>query len=256
MGPVFEANSKGTGCKVQRAGMVYSKSVIPEPAPCTLHAFSGYTPPMQIDLSTLPHRSAYKLLTGSVVPRPIAWVSTVNREGRPNLAPYSFFNAVSADPPVLVFSPGVRTVDREPKDTYHNVAATGEFVVNLVSEALAPAMNITAQELPAEVNEFELAGVTPEPSVKVRPPRVAESPISFECRVDDIITIGANPGGGFLVIGRILLMHVRDDILFDGDKIDLDRFQPVGRLVGNLYIHTSDQFKLIRPPSRIRKDKP
>lgn len=208
---------------------------------------------MQIDLATLPHSSAYKLLTGTVIPRPIAWVSTVNSEGRPNLAPYSFFNVISADPPVLVFSPGVRSTDRQPKDTYNNVTATGEFVVNLVTEALGPAMNLTAQELPAEVNEFELAGVTPAASVRVKPPRVAESPVSFECKVDDVITIGANPGGGFLVIGRVVLMHLRDDLLVGEDKIDLDRYHPIGRLVGNLYSRTSDQFEMIRPPSKIKR---
>lgn len=208
---------------------------------------------MEIDLTTLPHRSAYKLLTGTVIPRPIAWVSTINKEGRPNLAPYSFFNVVSADPPVLVFSPGVRSTDRLPKDTYNNVAETGEFVVNLVTEELGPAMNLTAQELPPEINEFELAGVTTAPSVRVKPPRVAESPINFECKVDDIITIGANPGGGFLVLGRVLVMHLRDDLLVGEDKIDLDRYHPVGRLVGNLYTTIRDQFELIRPPSKIKR---
>lgn len=208
---------------------------------------------MEIDLSTLPHRSAYKLLTGTVIPRPIAWVSSVNREGRPNLAPYSFFNVVSADPPVLVFSPGVRSTDSRPKDTYFNVSTTGEFVVNLVTEELGPAMNITAQELPPEVNEFELAGVTAVPSLRVTPPRVAESPVSFECRVDDIITIGANPGGGFLIIGRILMMHLRDDLLLGEDKIDLERYHPIGRLVGNGYATIKDQFELIRPPSKIKR---
>lgn len=207
---------------------------------------------IDIDLTELPYRSAYKLLTGSVVPRPIAWVSTANREGQPNLAPYSFFNVVSADPPVLIFSPGVRSTDLQPKDTYNNVCDTGEFVVNLVNEELAAAMNASAQELPADVNEFEVAGVTPAPSIRIRPPRVAESPVQFECRVDDIITIGANPGGGFLVIGRILLMHVRDDVLFDGDKIDLDVLKPVGRLVGNLFVTIRDRFELVRPPSKIK----
>ncbi len=209
---------------------------------------------MQIDLASLPYRSAYKLLIGTVIPRPIAWVSSINEDGQPNLAPFSFFNVVSADPPVLVFSPGVRSTDSEPKDTYKNVKTTGEFVVNLVTEELGPAMNLSAQELPPEINEFEVAGVTPEPSVRVRPPRVAESPVNFECTVEDILTIGTTPGGGFLVIGRIVMMHLRDDLLVGEDKINLDRYHPIGRLVGNLYTRVRDQFELVRPTSRIKKN--
>ena len=208
---------------------------------------------MEIDLTQLHFRSAYKLLTGTVIPRPIAWVSTINEDGQPNLAPYSFFNAVSADPPVLVFSPGVRSTDSEPKDTYNNIKTTGEFVVNLVTEELGPAMNISAQELPSEINEFELARVTPIPSVKIKPPRVAESPVNFECELQEIVTLGKNPGGGFLVIGRIVMMHLRDDLLIGEDKINLDLYNPIGRLVGNMYSRIDDKFELIRPPSKIQR---
>jgi flavin reductase (DIM6/NTAB) family NADH-FMN oxidoreductase RutF len=207
---------------------------------------------MEIDLTQLPYRSAYKLLTGTVIPRPIAWVSTINEAGQPNLAPYSFFNAVSADPPILVFSPGIRSTDLKPKDTYNNIQSTGEFVVNLVTEDLGPAMNISAQELPPDINEFELAGMTTAPSVMVKPPRVAESPVNFECKLQEIVTLGDNPGGGFLVIGQIVMMHLRDDLLIGEDKINLDKYNPIGRLVGNLYSRIDDKFELIRPPSKIK----
>ena len=206
---------------------------------------------MEIDPETMPWESIYKIMIGSIVPRPIAWVSTVNENGQPNLAPFSFFNAVCANPPHIVFSPTVRATDGQPKDTLRNLRRTGEFVVNIVTEALAEAMNLTSTELPEEVDEFEYAGLEMAPSVAVRPPRVKLSPVNFECRVVQILDLGDEPGSGSLVVGRVVHLHVSDTVLLGTDKIDLMRLQPVGRLAGNSYCRVKDVFELIRPPSQI-----
>lgn len=207
---------------------------------------------MDINPSEHPPREVYKLLTAAIAPRPIAWVSTVNREGQPNLAPFSFFNAVCENPPTVLFCPSVRKVDGEPKDTYHNVRATGEFVINFVTEAVAEAMNLTAAEVPPEVNEFEQAGLTPQPSLLVKPPRVAESPIHFECKLRDIITISEEPGGGYIIIGTVIHMHFDDSVYRAGNTIDYDVYDPIGRLTGAGYTRTRDRFDLLRPPSEIK----
>lgn len=202
---------------------------------------------MEINPSTIPHQSIYKLLTGAILPRPIGWISTVNAEGRPNLAPFSFFNAVCANPPAVVFCPMIRGADGKTKDTLNNVRATGEFVVNIVSEDLAEAMNLSSVEAPPEVNEFEYARVTAQPSVTVRPPRVKESRVHFECRVRQIVEISSEPGGGSLVIGEVLHVHVDDEVLMGGDKINLAALKPVGRLAGSGYVRMTDVFFMERP---------
>ncbi len=206
---------------------------------------------MEITPEELSWHSMYKLLIGSVVPRPIGWISTIDLNGRPNLAPFSYFNAVCAQPPHLMFAPTVRATDGARKDTYRNVKATGEFVANIVTEALAEAMNLTSTEFPAEVNEFQAAGLTAIPSVVVKPPRVAESPIHFECRVSHIIDLGDEPGSGSVVIGRVVHVHVLDSVLLGGDKIDLARLKPVGRLAGSAYCRVTDVFEMQRPQSQI-----
>jgi flavin reductase (DIM6/NTAB) family NADH-FMN oxidoreductase RutF len=210
---------------------------------------------VDIDPRSLPEREIYKLLTATVVPRPIAWVSTVNSEGQPNLAPYSFFNAVCSSPPTLLFCPGIRGSDLAQKDTYNNVVATHQFVVNFVSESLAEAMNATAVEAPPHVNEFERAGVTAAPSLHVRAPRVAESLAHFECALHSIVTIGEGVGGGHIVIGTILHMHYDDTIFREGNYVDLEAFQPIGRLTGTGYARVNDVFHLKRPPSEITPPK-
>lgn len=207
---------------------------------------------MDIDTSNYPPREVYKLLTAAVIPRPIAWVSTVNTQGQPNLAPFSFFNAVCQDPPTILFCPGVRSVDMNPKDTYHNIRDTGEFVINFVTEALAEAMNITAVEAPAEVNEFERAQLTAAPGKMVDVPHVAESPIHFECKLREIVTINEGPGGGYVVIGTVVYMHVDDSVYREGSYIDLAAYRPIGRLSGSRYTRVSDIFELQRPPSEIK----
>jgi flavin reductase (DIM6/NTAB) family NADH-FMN oxidoreductase RutF len=207
--------------------------------------------PMEAHASDLPHREIYKLLTGCVVPRPIAWVSSLNAEGQPNLAPFSFFNAVCSNPPTLMFVTSVRGTDGGQKDTYHNVQATGEFVVNFVTESLAEQMNITSTEFPADVNEFESAGLTPAPSVLVKPPRVAESPVHFECKLNQIVTIGNEIGGGHIVIGTIVHIHCDESVYRGNNYIDIQAYQPVGRLAGGAYSRTRDVFEIRRPESQI-----
>ena len=191
-------------------------------------------------------RSFYKLMAGSILPRPIGWISTISANGIPNLAPYSFFNAVCPNPPHVLFCPNVRADN--PKDTLANVRATGEFVVNIVTQATAAAMNVTAADFPPDVDEFWAADVTPLPSVVVKPPRVAESPIHYECRVTQIVDVSDEPGGGSVVIGRVLRLHVADRVLTGGDKIDLAALEPVGRLAGSSYARISDIFEMVRPP--------
>jgi flavin reductase (DIM6/NTAB) family NADH-FMN oxidoreductase RutF len=195
----------------------------------------------------------YKILIGSVVPRPIGWISTINASGRPNLAPFSFFNVVCAKPPTVLFCPMIRSTDGNIKDTLNNVRATGEFVVNIVSEELTSEMIATSVEIAPEVNEFELAGLKTAASVAVRPPRVAKSPIHFECKLTQIVEIGNNPGGGSVVIGEIVHLHVDERVLFDEDKIDLAALKPVGRLAGSDYVRVTDLFKMERPESQIPK---
>ncbi|MBI2876540.1 MAG: flavin reductase family protein, partial [Candidatus Tectomicrobia bacterium] len=177
---------------------------------------------MEFDPSALPWQSIYKILIGSIVPRPIGWISTVSPAGQPNLAPFSFFNGVCANPPHVLFCPMIRGSDGQTKDTLRNVRQTGEFVVNIVSEPLAQAMNLSSTEFPPEVNEFEVAGLAVAPSIKVRPPRVAASLVQFECRLAQIIDLGSGPGSGSVVIGEVVYVHVRDEMLIGGDKIRLE----------------------------------
>jgi len=208
---------------------------------------------MELNPTTVPWRTINKLMTGSILPRPIGWISTRNQNGRPNLAPYSFYNMVCANPPTVVFAPMIRSTDGRPKDTLNNIKENGEFVVNIVTEALAEAMNRSSQETTSDVNEFELAGVTPGESTAVKAPRVAESPINFECKARDILEINDQPGGGYLVTGIIVHLHVDDGVLLGTDKIDLEALKPIGRLAGGGYVRMTDIFHMERPKSQIKK---
>ncbi len=200
---------------------------------------------MMIDPSALERREVYKLLIGAVVPRPIAWVASVNVAGQPNLAPFSYFNIACANPPTLLFCPN-RRADGTKKDTLLNIEATGEYVIHIVDDARVAAMNQTSAEYPPGTNEFEVAGLTPLPSVEVRAPRVAEAPIAFECRLFQVVPVGDGPSGGEVVIGRVVLIHVRDDVRPD-TYIDLAALKPVARLAGNGYARVTDTFDLARP---------
>jgi flavin reductase (DIM6/NTAB) family NADH-FMN oxidoreductase RutF len=204
---------------------------------------------VQIDTQVLKPDAMYKLMIGCVVPRPIAWVSTVDAAGVANLAPFSYFMAITHDPPTIAFSSSPRGEYAGvpgKKDTLRNVEATREFVVNLVDDARAEAMNVTSGDYPPEVDEFAQAGLVTAPSVKVKAPRVAAAPINMECHLQQIVPIGNRPS--HLVIGRIVHLHLRDDV-YDAasGRIDMHRLRPVGRLAGNLYSHIHDIFEMKRP---------
>ena len=184
---------------------------------------------MIIDPSELDTTSVYKLLTGAVVPRPIAWVSTSSKEGVLNLAPYSFFNVASRQPPMLSFSVGPRTGGEDyAKDTLTNIRETQQFVVNMVSMELANAMNETAINHLPDVDEFQRAGVTPADCEVVTVPRVAEAKISMECTIEHILKLGSD----HLIIGQMQRYHV-DDALFDNYRINMQGLDPIGRMAGN-----------------------
>lgn len=188
----------------------------------------------------------YKLMIGVIVPRPIAFVSSLDPAGVRNLAPFSYFTGCSTNPPVVCFCTAVRSGPRPYKDTLYNVRATGEFVVNIVSEEIAEQMNMTSAEVPPEVDEFELSGLTPLASDLVKPPRVAESKVQMECRLSQIIEVSDKPGGGKLVLGEVLRFHIQDSIL-DGYKIDADALKAIGRMGGPTYTRTRDRFVMQRP---------
>ena len=201
---------------------------------------------MIVDPISTDYPNIYKLLLGSVVPRPIAFVSTVNPEGAFNVAPFSFFTVASANPPVLVFSVGRRVNPDPRKDTLRNISTAREFVVNVVSEEIGQKMNLCAGDYPPEVDEFQLSGLTPIPSDLVRAPRVAESHINMECRLLYTIEISGLEGGGTLVLGQVVRFHI-DDAYFHNYRIDPDKLRAIGRLAGNSYTRTQDRFEMIRP---------
>ena len=196
---------------------------------------------MIIDPKTFERFNA--VLTGVIVPRPIAFVSTVSHSGEVNLAPYSFFNAVSYKN--VVFSSS-RNVGNKSKDTLRNIEETGEFVVNIVVDPIAEAMNATAAEFPEGEDEFGIAGLTHAPSEIVKAPRVAESPVNIECKLDQIVQLGSGDHEHGLVIGEILLMHVCDDII-DGHRIDQAKLMATGRMAGNMYCRTGERYEMVRP---------
>jgi flavin reductase (DIM6/NTAB) family NADH-FMN oxidoreductase RutF len=189
----------------------------------------------------------YKLMVGMVVPRPIAFVSSLDSQGVRNLAPFSYFMACSADPPVVCFVASHRAGPRPAKDTLNNILATREFVVNIVSDEFVDKMNLTAAEVPPDVDEFDMAGLAPLASDLVKPPRVAESHAHMECRLRQTLPI-SNPEGATntIVFGDVLRFHV-DEAIVDGYKIDPAKLRAVGRMGGPTYIHTHDLFEMARP---------
>ncbi|MBD1382316.1 flavin reductase family protein [Metabacillus arenae] len=189
-------------------------------------------------------KEVYKLLSGSVVPRPIAWVSTVDKQGTQNLAPFSFFTVASWNPPTLCFSvgPGASETRTTLKDTLVNIIETGEFVINIVSFPLANQMHESSMNFLPKVDEFDAVGVTPADSNIVRAPRVLESPINMECKLDRIIEVGTN----HLVLGRLVCYHIKDDVYIENYKVNTEKLQPIGRLGGN-YALINDFFELTKP---------
>jgi flavin reductase (DIM6/NTAB) family NADH-FMN oxidoreductase RutF len=207
---------------------------------------------MIVSPSDLSHSELYGILLNSVAPRPIAWVSTLSSSGQPNLAPFSFFNVVCVDPPLLAFAPGLRR-PKQPeaghgvaKDTLRNIRETREFVVNIVTYELREAMNVTSGEYDASVNEFELAKLPQQPSKIVRPPRVAESPVSFECRLHQILDFSTAPTSSSLVIGQIVSIHMSDSHLKEG-RLDRNSLDLIGRMGGVQYTRTTQRFEMVRP---------
>ena len=202
---------------------------------------------MLFDFGKIPPREGYKLLVSTITPRPIAWITSLNAAGQLNAAPFSFFNVFSGDPPVVGIGIGSHEPGR-PKDTRRNIRETKEFVVNLVSEDMAEAMNITAIEFEPEVNEIAEAELETIPSVHVKPPRIAASPVSMECALLQIVELGPDNA---LVLGRVLAMHVRDDLVLDPAKhyVDTPGLKLIGRMHGaGWYARTSDLFKMDRIP--------
>ncbi len=196
---------------------------------------------MEFDPTRLGERELYKLMTGAIVPRPIALVTTLGPAG-PNAAPFSLFNMVGTAPPMIVFSVGAQD-DGSEKDTLRNVRWLPEFVVHLVDEAIAAQMNVCATNFPTGVSELAEAGFTSLPSVKVKPPRIAESPVQMECRVAQVLGLGQRH---HLVLGEVVWLHFRDGLVDERFHVDIERLRPIGRLSGSRYARLRDFFELER----------
>ncbi len=199
---------------------------------------------IDLDARDLPARDAYRLMIGIIVPRAIAFVSTISRDGTLNLAPFSFFTGVGSNPPMLCISMIYR--DGEPKDSLRNIIDTGEFVVNSVSYELGERMNLTSGEYAADIDEFDLSGLTPVPSLKVKPPRVAESPTSLECVLHQVVTVGNAPKQVGIVIGEIVQFRIRED-LYDNGRVNPHTLDAIGRMAGDSYSTTHEIFEMKRP---------
>jgi flavin reductase (DIM6/NTAB) family NADH-FMN oxidoreductase RutF len=201
---------------------------------------------MIFDPTKIPFQETHKLMIGSIVPRPIAFVSTRSKDGKNNVAPFSYFNGVCSKPPTIMFAPARRGWDGEEKDTLINIRDTEEFVVNIVSEPFAEKMVMCSTDFDSDVDEFIESDLTPVPSQKIAPSRVGEAKVSFECKLNQIVEIGdGTAGSGFVVIGSIVLFHIDDDV-YDNGRILLDKLQPLGRLAGNWYTRTTDTLEIIR----------
>ena len=201
---------------------------------------------MIIDPANQSFSENHKLMIGSIVPRPIALVSTKSKRNINNVAPFSYFNGVCSNPPTIMFAPARRGYDGKTKDTLNNIRETNEFAINIVSEEIVEPMVACSTDYSDEVDEFKISDFTPIQCDKILAPRVEESKVVFECKLNTIIEIGpSKPGGGFVVIGEIVLFHINDDVFKDG-KIDLSLLNPVGRLSGNNYSRVFDSFEVKR----------
>ena len=215
---------------------------------------------MYIDLSKTEHswRAMYRLYISFIVPRPIAFASTVSASGAPNLAPFSFYNMISANPPVVMFCPSINRSGRK-KDTLVNIEATKEFVIATVTEPIIEQMNTCSTEFAPGVSEFEKSGLTPVPASMVRAFLVRESPLNIECRLRQVISMGDQPGAGQAILGDVLAVHVNDAVLSAGDlTCDPGKLQAIGRMGGSLYARTTDRMILesIRDPAELERRGP
>ena len=204
---------------------------------------------MKIDPKNISGTELYHYLTGAVSPRPIAFASTINKKGEVNLSPFSYFNCFSANPPILVFSPARRSRDNSTKHTLQNVLEVPEVVINIVTFDMVEQMSLTSAEYADGVNEFEKSGLTAEASEKISPPKVKESPIAFECKVNEVIPLGENGGAGNLVIAEVVFIHINRNILDNKSKIDPHKLDAVARMGGNWYCRASGDaiFEIPKP---------
>jgi len=208
---------------------------------------------MRIDPKNTPIPQLHGYLLGSVGPRPIAFASTVDKDGNPNLSPYSFFNVFSANPPIAIFSPARRGRDNTTKHTYENVKEVPEVVINIVNHALVEQMSLSSTEYPKGMNEFTKAGLTPIASELIKPFRVKESPVQLECKVREIVELGDQGGAGNLVICEVLMIHINDEVLDASGKIDQTKIDLVGRMGGNYYVraHGEALFEVAKPLTKM-----
>lgn len=201
---------------------------------------------MIYDPAEHPFSETHKLMIGSIVPRPIALVSTTSKDGINNLAPFSYFNGVCSKPPTIMFAPARRGWDGKEKDTLINIRDTKEFSINIVSEAIAEKMVICSTDFEKEIDEYTKSGLSPTASKKIIPPIVSESKVSLECKLNKIVQIGEDEAGsGFIVIGTIILFHV-DDHVYNNGRIILNKLQPIGRVAGNGYVRSDNVFDIVR----------
>jgi flavin reductase (DIM6/NTAB) family NADH-FMN oxidoreductase RutF len=201
---------------------------------------------MQIDVTKASALEVYRTLIDVVTPRPIAWVSTIDSAGVVNVAPFSFFNTFGGSPPIVVFSPNLRR-DGSKKDTLRNIETGGEFVVNVAVEELATQVNLTSSELPFGESEADLAGLRLRPSVSVKPPAVADSPVQMECKLVQVLSIGSGRTVANLVIGEIVMFHLDDRIIDPQGRVDPRKLKSIARLGGDYYCRSSDLFEMKRP---------
>jgi len=201
---------------------------------------------VKVDPATLSPAGVYYWQIATILPRPIAWVSTLNDDGSTNLAPFSFFTGVSADPPTCLICVSRHGNGRK-KDTWANLERVGELVIHVVTDALAEKMNITSHSFPYGVDEIAEAGLTKVASERVAVPRIAESPVAMECKLERIVEVGRPGDGTAMIVAEILLWHVDDAVLGESGRVDLGKLDAVGRLAGASYTRTRDRFDLMRP---------
>ena len=211
--------------------------------------FASQLSQMIVDPKNTPVPQLHGFLLGAIGPRPIAFASTMDKKGNPNLSPFSFFNVFSANPPIAIFSPARRGRDNTTKHTYENVKELGEVVINVVTHGMVEQMSLSSTEYPKETNEFIKAGFTPLESEKIKPFRVKESPVQFECIVKEVVELGKEGGAGNLIICEVVLIHINEDVLDIDGKIDQTKIDLVGRMGGNFYVraHGEALFEVAKP---------
>ena len=202
-----------------------------------------------VDPDELSAPQLHSYILAAVAPRPIALASSIDGQGRVNLSPFSFFNAFSSNPPIMVFSPSRRGRDNTTKDTYDNIGEVAETVINVVSHSMVQQVSLASSDYPSDINEFTKAGLTEIPSQKIRPPRVGESPVAFECTVEEVKPLGDQGGAGNLVICKVVLMHINELYLDDNFKIDTTKLDLVGRMGANWYVRAYQEalFEVAKP---------